>query len=353
MRANNNSVLEHETISSANTYNKAQKGAIIVTLLGADTARPIVEAIEDKHLRNFVDAMGSIDLVPREILLSTIADFVTEMKKKSGALRGGEKHARELVTDLLSSERAQRLLGNALNNAETNDEFDVWGSVQALPTIRIVNFLNTQRAELVAIVLSKLSPIKAGEIFAELPDALAGTVAQQMSSGMNTDPDIVMAAGELIRIELVDKPREDTQEQSASFMTEVMGVLPKKRRESLMDIIKKKDPKTADIIRRGLLTFEDLPKRLPKTAIPIIFRDMDADELLAALKAGVEDAPTTTDFLYANISQRMAEQYKEQVDDLPTLNEKEADSAIITLMGFISKKEKSGAIAYIDIGDET
>jgi len=355
MQINQGAANLRDISNSAISYNYAQKGAIIVALLGADAAKPIVEAIEDRHLRNFVAAMQSIELVPHDVLLATIADFVTHMKKQTGGLRGGEKQARELATSLLSSERALRLFGNAadtVNDAPTNISTDVWDRLQTLPIDHLVNYLNPQRTELISIVLSKLGPLKAGEIFAELPDRRAGDVAQHMSSGGEADPDIISAISELIRIELLEKPAENTGEKSANFMTEVMGVLPKKRREALMDIITTENPETANIIRRGLLTFEDLPKRLPKTAIPIVFRDMEAAELLTALKAGVEAAPDTTDFLYANISQRMAEQYKEQVDDLPALSEKDADSAIITLMSFISKKEKSGAIAYIDIAED-
>jgi len=352
MQIENGSTLTHDIANAANAYNSAQKGAIIVALLGAEAAKPIVEAIEDRHLRSFVAAMGSIELVPREILLATIADFVTDIKKTAGALRGGEQQARDLATNLLSSERALRLFGNE-PDAKTDINSDTWSMLQTVPTVRLVNYLTMQQTELIAVVLSKLGAVKAGEIFAELPDALAGNVAQHMASGVDADTDIVKAVSELIQIELLEKPAENPAEKSAGFMTDIMGVLPKKRREALMDIITNENPETAKIIRRGLLTFEDLPQRLPKTAIPIIFRDMDERELRAALKAGVEAAPDTTDFLYANISKRMAEQYKEQVDDLPALSEKEADSAIITLMGFISKKEKSGAIAYIDVAEDT
>ena len=132
------------------------------------------------------------------------------------------------------------------------------------------------------------------------------------------------------------------------FMSDVMGVLPKSRRDRLMEIISENNPEQAEEIRRGLLTFEDLPARLPKTAIPIIFRDMDKGDLLKALKAGDDVDPMTSGFLYGNISQRMAEQFKEESEALPPLSEKETETAIITLMGFVTGLEKSGKITYIE-----
>ncbi|MCF6276035.1 MAG: hypothetical protein L3J05_09775 [Robiginitomaculum sp.] len=340
-----------DILQATRQYSSAQKGAIIVAVLGADFARPIVEAIEDKYLHNFVTAMGTIDLVPREVLLATIADFITDMKKRAGSLHGGEKQARELAQDLLSSERAERIFGAPPQTpqAPDNENQDIWQRLQGLPVQRLADYLNEQRPELVSIVLAQLGPLKAGEILVDLSDTVAGSAARHMSSGTEVNAEVISAISELVKIELLETSDVDTSAQAVGFMTDVMGVLPKKRRETLMDIIAKDSPETADNIRKGLLTFEDLPVRLPKSAAPIIFRDMDAKDLLAALKAGVEAAPETTDFLYANISQRMAEQYKEQVDDLPTLSEKQADTAIIALMSFITTKERAGTIAYINV----
>ncbi len=337
----------HEVSSAANAYSKSQKGAIIIALLGAEHARPIVEALEDRHLRSFVTAMQTIKFIARPILLATIAEFISSLQENENGLHGGEKQARELAETLLSTDRAKRVFGGGVDTSGDND--NIWETLKQEKTLQLAGYLNTQRPELTSFVLSKMDSVKAGELLAELSDTMAEAAASHMSGSTQYGADIEKAITELLRIEFLEKKQTDDGSKTASFMADIMGVLPKARRNRLMDIISKSNPDTAEKIRKGLLTFEDLPKRLPKTAVPLIFRDMDAKDLLSALKAGSAAEPETTEFLYANISQRMAEQYKEQVEAHSSQSEKEADSAIIALMSFISRQEKSGTIAYIHI----
>ncbi len=337
-----------EVTTAANAYSKSQKGAIIIALLGPEYAREIVEALEDRHLRSFVAAMQTIKFIARPVLLATIAEFMTCLSENENGLQGGEKQARELAEALLTTDRAMRIFGDSPDESGTKDT-NIWQRLKQEDGLRLAGFLGAQRPELTSYVLSKLDSVKAGEVLAELPDKMAEAAASHMSNGVEYGEDIEKAVSELLKLEFFTKKQSDDGSKTASFMADIMGVLPKAKRDRLMNIISKNNPDTADKIRKGLLTFEDLPTRLPKTAIPLIFRDMDAKELLSALKAGQATDPGTTKFLYANISQRMAEQYKEQVEDLGSLSEKQADSAIISLMSFISRQEKSGMISYIDI----
>ncbi len=338
----------HEILQSASAYSQSQKGAIIIALLGVEHAKSLVESLEDRHLESFIAAMQTLKFTRRPILLATIAEFIEGLRENNSGLTGGEKPARELAQALLSTERSKRLLGLGGEGPEVKKD-DVWDGLKNEKVEKVANYLNTQRPELVGAVLTKMGAIKAGEILAELSDEMAEATAQHMASGLTYDSDIEQAITALLRIEFLDNEGVDDGSQTASFMTDVMGVLPKTQRDKLMDIIGQSNPDVSNKIRKGLLTFEDLPKRLPKTAVPLIFRDMDNKDLIAALKSGQEAEPKTVEFLLSNISQRMAEQYREQVAELATLSEKASDVAIITLMGFISRQEKSGAIAYINI----
>ncbi len=338
----------------ANNLSRMQKAAIIIALLGAEDAKPLINAIEERHMRAFVTAMQSINLVPRNVILATVADFVADMSARNGSFRGGEKKARELAASLLDTDRANKLFKSAPPVISGNDKVaKIWEKLGEKSAADIADYLNTQRPEVINIVLSNLSPAKAGEILGELSDDAAETGGYLMAEGSGADADTLAAIAEVIEIEMLTEEVGEENTDSASFMSDVMGVLPRGRRDRLMEIIEEKNPEQAERIRRGMLTFEDLPTRLPKTAIPIIFRDMDNKLLLQALKAGDESDPMTVGFLYGNISQRMAEQYKEDVGALGAMSEKEGEAAVISLMTFISSLEKAGTIAYIEATEET
>ncbi|PHR57702.1 MAG: hypothetical protein COA43_11865 [Robiginitomaculum sp.] len=339
----------HNAQMGAGNLTRIQKAAIIIAMLGPETAKPLISAIEDRHMRAFVLAMEELPLVPRPVLLATVADFITNMNARSGSIRGGEEQARKLLEGLLDSDRATRLLTGAPDQPLKTCAADAtWEKLANEKAEKVADYLNSQRPEVISIVLSSLSAAKAGEILGEMSDEAAETGGYLMAEGSNADDSTKDAIAEVIELELLTEDAGDANGNSASFMSDLMGVLPRGRRDRLMDVIEEKNPVQADLIRRGLLTFEDLPTRLPKSAIPIIFRDMEKSALLAALKAGDSSDPMTVGFLYGNISQRMADQYKEDASALAPMTDKESDNAIIAVMSFISSLEKAGTIAYIE-----
>lgn len=328
---------------------RPQKAAIIIALLGPESAGPIVENMDDRHLKNFVTALGNLQQVPREVMLSTVADFLTDLKAESSGFRGGAGAAKELAQTLFDSDRAARLFSDipvaVVNDNETHS--DVWSQLTLKKTNDIVRYLAAQRPEVVSVVLAQISADKAGEILAELPEDMSIVCVDILSRKQEIDVQTIAAIADVIKVEFLTQSQVDEGGQAISLVSEILSILPKGRRDTVMEKLKKTDPERAKKIEQGMMTFEDLPTRLPSTAIPILFRDFDQDLLIKALKAGKDLEPKTTEFLFANISQRMAEQYKEQVEEMGALTQKEADGSITALMGFIGKLEKEGRITLI------
>ena len=336
----------NEITHQAGVYSKMQKAAIIIALLGAQNAKQIVDALDERHVQNFIKAMENIRFIPRPVLLATIAEFITDLQAQSSGLHGGEAEAKKLAEELLSTQRAKLLFGDGEQKANQAGE-TIWTRLAREDTIKLIAFFEQQRPEFTGFVLTKIDSIKAGEILAEIKDELAADIAKFISSNVELDNDVQQAVIDLLELEYFNASKLDDGSKLAEFMADLLGVLPKARREKLLAVIKSSNPETAKKIEKGLLTFEELPIRLPKTAVPIIFRDMDNKELVLALKAGQGLEPKTVEFLLANISQRMAEQFKEDMQELPELSEKQADKAINGLMGFISRLQKQGRIEYI------
>ena len=325
-----------------------EKAAVILALLGPENAGPVVEKIKDEHLRAFMYTLENLKLIPRESMLSAVADFITELEERRGGFRGGTAAARELAESLFETDRAAQLFGKASGTKPENASSEAtWAELRIRKVPDIAAYLASQKSAVISIVLSQFSSEVASEILSELPEQLSVSCVRQMSRGEKIDDRTLAAVAELIQSEFLATAEAEDEGGAVDFVSEILGILPKDRRDMMLGSLDKADPEQAKLIRKRMLTFEDLPKRLPTTAIPIIFKDCDPEMLLKALKAGQDQEPATVEFLYANISQRMAGQYKEQVEELGGISQKEADNAIATLMGFISRLEKEGRVTLI------
>ena len=330
-----------------------EKAAIILALLGADNAGPVVEKIQDKQLRSFMNALENLKLIPRESMLATVAEFIAELSERRGSIRGGPEAARELAGSLFAEERVGLLFGGpAQSSAPITSTDTVWFELKKRKDVEIAKYLSSKKSEVVSIILSQLSTDRAGAILTELPEELSVTCVRQLSRDTTINERTIDAVAELVQIEFLSAEPEGSGPSSVAFVTEILGILPRERRDAMLESLEKSDPEQAERIRKGMMTFEDLPKRLPKTAVPILFRDFDQDKLLIALKAGGEQEPATVEFFFANISQRMAGQYKEQIEESKAISQKEGDSAISSLMGFISQLEKNGRITLIKVAPQ-
>ncbi len=325
-----------------------EKAAVIIALLGADRAGPVVEKIEDRHLRAFMSALENLQQIPRESMLAVVADFITQMNTRRSGFRGGPMAAKELAESLFEEERAARLFGAPPPPPAPKTPADVvWSTLRDKKVPEIAGYLKKQKPPVISIILSQFSTDKAGEILAELPEDISVSSVSEMSRDIPIDQRTLDAIAELIQIEFLASDGEEEAHSSIAFVSEVLGILPRERRDVMLETLEKSDPEQAEMIKRKMLTFEDLTSRLPTTAIPIIFRDFDQGKLLKVLKAGESQEPKVIEYFYANISQRMAGQFKEQVEEMSDLTQKEADGAISSLMGFISTLERQKRITLI------
>ena len=333
--------------SSVSPLKAPEKAAVIIGLLGSEYAAPIVEKIDDHHLRRFIQALSGLHDIPRETMLGAVAEFITELNQKKGGFKGGPKTVELFMESLFDADRVAQLFGKppAANAGEGSDK--VWADMQKKPSADLVGFLSEQRPEVVSLILAELTPIESGEILSELPEELSVACVRQLARGIVPNETTINAVAEFVRTEFLTADMTDPGKEAALFVSDVLGVLPRDRREAMLDILTKNDPENAKRIRDGMLTFEDLPQRLPSSAIPILFKDMELEKLQEALKAGGVQSPDTVDYLYANISQRMAGQFKEQVEEMAELSDKQADKAISSLMVFIGQLEKQGRVTLI------
>lgn len=325
-----------------------EKAAVIISLLGPENAGPIVEKIEDRQLRAFMTALENLQQIPRESMLRVVADFITELQGRRGGFKGGQEAAKELAKSMFPEERVTRLFGAPPPPPKPKTTADVvWSSITERDVSEVVKYLQTQKSVVTSIILSQLSPDKAGEILSELPEDISIQCVAAMPRATLADTRTVDAIAELVQLEFLTDDKEDNDGDSVAFVGEVLGILPRDRRDKMLKTLEETNPEQAALVKKSMLTFEDLNTKLPVTAIAIIFRDFDQVKLIRMLKAGAEQAPAVVEFFFGNITQRMASQYQEQVEDLKTMSQKQGDNAISSLMAFISKLEKDGRIKLI------
>lgn len=324
-----------------------QKAAIVIAMLG-DDARPVIEKMDEAHLKTFVTSYAELKKVPRPILLQIVQEFVQEVRGSFGSIAGSTEAAQEILSTLLDEDMLDRVLGDRDIEEDTDAGPTVWERLSEVDAEEFAPWLAEQRSQFVAIIISRLSAEKAGQVMAELPDEISQKIILRLTQPINIDETTVDVIARVVESQYFASQNAGSGDAEAvDLVTAIMNFLPSDTRDALMSFVEDKKPETATAIKRNLLTFEDLPERLPRNAVPIVFREMDEPTLLTALKYGEDTAPGTVEYLFGNISQRMAENMKEQIAEMSAPAKKEAEAAQTAMMVQIGNLARDETITLL------
>lgn len=335
-------------VASPPRLSAPQKAAVILVTLGPGSSQEIVAKIGDGDMRAFISALESLKEVSRETLLSAIAEFITILDHKRGTFRAGPDRAREMAETVLDSERVARILGSEPKTTDVdNTTAWVWTELASKPIEEISAFLAKQRNEVSVLILRQLSIDVAGEVLGEIEDELSAIYVSLLSKEPVTTPRARQAVARLVEMEFFDAKQSGTEDGALSYVADLLGAVSKEKRDNVLSKMDETNPEQANKIRQGMLTFEDLHERLPPSAVTIIFKELDKTNIMRALKTGGEYAMKSTEFLLGNISQRMADALREEMEEMDAFSPKDGDRAVAALMGYIGKLEREGRITLV------
>ena len=328
---------------------KPQKAAIILVSMDPGFAAPIVEKLTDIHMQRFVKALEELREVPRPKMLAVIAAFIMELNERQNLFCAGPNKAMDIARGVLDEDRLTRLtnLDPSLKPTKVAPKQGVWAELDKRSPKSICDFITKQKPEVAAFILSKLSNGVVSDILVELPEAQAVDYLKALSEDNDVAVFVQKAVEKFVLTEFLESEEEGEQSQSIAYVADLISSLDRGRRDRILDDIGKQDAMKAQQIRDEMLTFDDLPDRLPATAIPIVFKEFDRISLLELLRAAENGSQPVVDFLYGNISQRMAEQMREEVAELNPIKDKAATKAIAAFMSFLSDLEKNERITFI------
>ncbi len=322
-----------------------QKAALVIAALGPDAAGPVLERIGDEHLHSFARAYVHLQSVPKAALQSVVKEFIAQLTEDDDSINGGFEKTRELLSKFIDAEDVNRLM----NNIGSSGGQDIWGKLVDASDDALAEYLAMQKPQLIAVVLSKIDTEKASRILDLFDTEMAGKVILRLSKPVDVSESTLQILSDTIERDFL-APMEATSESHdpSAMIGSMMNNIMSEKREELLSFIAESAPEILHGVKKSMLTFQDIAVRVPPNAIPIAIREVELEEFLQAVKFGKENAPSAVEFIMANISQRMAAQYQEQMEELKTITTKEAEAAQSSFMSVIRKLGASGEIQLID-----
>ena len=320
------------------------KAAIVVRLLLNEGTELPLEDLPDELQASLTHQMGAMRLVDRETVAAVVAEFADELGAIGLSFPGSIAGALDALDGKISRHTAARL------RKESGVRLfgDPWKRLGELDVDTLLPLMENESVEVSAIMLSKLSIATGAALLAKLPGPQARRIAYAVSLTSAATPEAVDRIGLSLAMQLDTTPTPAFTDGPVERVGALLNTATSITRDDVLEGLDAADKGFADAVRKAIFTFGNIPERIAPRDMPRVLRDVDGGDLLIAL-GGAEAAgyASARDFILENISARMADQLREDMEGQGKIKPAEAEEAMSKVVEVIRAMEQAGDLLLI------
>jgi len=326
---------------------RRQKAAIVVRLLLAEGAHLRLDALPEAMQEDLTRQMAGIRMVDRDTLAAVIEEFLQELEQVGLSFPGGMAGALDLLDGALDPGMMARLRRQAGPVAAG----DPWARIAEIDAARLLPVLEAESIEVGAVLLSKLGVGKAAELLGQLPGERARRMSYAISLTGSIAPDAVLRIGRALAAQLDARPEAAFDTGPVERVGAILNAAPAATRDEVLEGLEEADSGFAEMVRRSIFTFANIPTRIDPRDVPRIVRDVDQEVLITAMAGATGPDKAATEFILSNMSQRMADSLREEIAEAGKVKQADAEAAMGAIVGAIRALEAEGTL-FLLAGDE-
>jgi len=328
---------------------RRQKAAIIVRFLLNEGADVRLNDLPDGLQGTLTAQMGSMRYVDRATLISVVTEFAAELEAMGLTFPHGVAGALTVLDGRISPQTAARLR----KEAGVRQFGDPWDQVRAANVEALVPIMQAESTEVAAVMLSKLDVARAADLLSRLPGDTARRVTFAISQTEAVTPGAVDRIGLSLAAQLNDIPETAFDEEPASRVGAILNSTSATLRDSVLTGLDADDQAFAEQVRRAIFTFANIPARIADTDIPKVAREVEQSVLVMALVAATAaDLSEAAEFILGNMSRRLADTLREEMQELGSVKPKNGEEAMTQVINGIRRLQAAGEITLVQPGDE-
>ncbi|HHU64378.1 MAG TPA: flagellar motor switch protein FliG [Clostridiales bacterium] len=314
-----------------------EKAAILLITLGPDKSAKIFKHLQEDEIEQLTLEIANINKVDAETMDKVVDEFYQICLAQDYISQGGISYAKDILEKALGSQKALELI-NRLTASLQVRPFDF---VRKADPNQILNFIQNEHPQTIALILSFLNPSQAAVILSGLPSEKQTDVAKRIALMDRTSPEIIKEVEGVLEKKLSTLVTADyTSTGGIQSIVDILNSVDRGTERNIIETLEIQDSELAEEIKRRMFVFEDIIN-LDNRSIQRFLREVDNKDLALALKGSSEDV---SNLIYENMSKRLQEMIKEDIEYMGPVRLKDVEEAQQRIVNIIRKLEDAGEI---------
>lgn len=324
-----------------------QKAAVFLIAVGSEVSSEIFKHLREDEIEQITFEIARLDKITPEDedKEKVLVEFNELMMAQEFISNGGIDFARGLLEKALGNQKAIDII-NRLTSSLQVRPFDF---IRRTDPQHLLNFIQNEHPQTIALILSYLDPQKASNILSNLPHTIQAEVAKRIATMDRVSPDVLREVERVLERKLSTLASEDyTSAGGIDSVVEILNLVDRGTEKTIIEALEEEDPELAEEIKKRMFVFEDIVL-LDDRAIQKVMREVDNSDLAKALKSVDTEVQEK---IFKNMSKRAANLLREDMDFMGPIRIKDVEDAQQKIVNIIRKLEDAGEIVVARAGED-
>ncbi|WAM33452.1 flagellar motor switch protein FliG [Caldicellulosiruptor morganii] len=314
-----------------------QKAAMLLIALGPERSSRVFKYLKEEEIEELTLEIANIRTVSPEQKRAILEEFYNLCLAQEYIAEGGIDYAKEVLEKALGPEKAKEIIERLTVSLQVRP-FDF---IRKADASQIINFIQNEHPQTIALVLAYLKPQQAAQVLASLPQEKQAEVARRIALMDRTSPDVIREVEKVLEKKLSSVVMQDyTVVGGIQAIVDILNAVDRGTEKRILEALEIEDVELVEEIRKRMFVFEDIIK-LDNRSIQRVLREVENNTLAIALKGTTEEVRKV---IFSNMSKRMAEMIQEDMEYMGPVRIRDVEEAQQKIVNIIRKLEDAGEI---------
>ena len=317
------------------------KAAILMVAMGPNASSRVLKEMSEEEIEVVTKEIAQLETIPGDMIDKIKSEFRHLVMGQQYASVGGIEYARELLENTMGSSKSM----DVIKKVQRSMEIRGFNVLKNLDTEQLLNFMQKEHPQTIALVLTQLESSQAASILSSLPPDLRNDVMYRFATIERVSVDMIKEVEKVLesRVEFNVSGNQIGGVNSAADILNLVGQTVEK---SVLSDLSQRDPELAAEIKNLMFVFEDI-QLLDDRSIQRVLKDVDMKELSLALKAGSEEIKEK---ILSNVSERASAMIQEEMEYMGPVKLRDVEKAQQKIVDIVRRLDEEGEIVMASPG---
>ena len=322
------------------------KAALVVVSLGADRASQIYKYLNEQDIEELTYEVAKLGKTTNNQVEATLDEFYKLCLTHKMMTDGGLDYARNVLEKAFGDSTARSLLEKVSKTLQSRPfNFFMKGDPKAL-----LSLLQNERPQVIALIMAYMDAQQAAQVLEQLPDEKRILTVESMARMDSVSPEAIAIVEEEMKRKFatIITSEDNMNIGGIDYVADMMNHIDRSSERKIFEELDKRNPELSQSIREKMFVFENILD-MDDRSVQRFVRECDTKDVVYALKSASEEM---RDVFFRNMSKRMADSVKGDLEITTNVRLKDAEEAQQRIVNIIRRLEEQGEVIIKKGGDD-